>query len=91
LELERRKQHENKSQIVFLMYKTRFPHLRMVVDKNQEHFENPLVIRNLTVFLKLFYYACEGNDNIKRPRTPMCGVRRGVGLWHRCGSQRPGV
>ncbi len=49
----------------------------MVVEKNQKKFWNPLVIRNLTMFLKLFYDAYEGNDNVKRPRTPMCGARRG--------------
>jgi hypothetical protein len=49
----------------------------MVVEKNKKQFWNPLVIRNLTMFLKLFYGAYEGNDNVKRPRTPMCSARRG--------------
>ncbi len=26
---------------------------------------------------KTFYDACEENDDLKRPRTPMCGARRG--------------
>jgi hypothetical protein len=30
------------------------------------------------MFLKLFYDG-EGNDNVKYPRTPMCGARRGSG------------
>jgi hypothetical protein len=51
----------------------------MVVEKNQKQFWNPLVIGNLTMFLKLFYDAYEGNDNVKRPRTPMCGTRGGSG------------
>jgi hypothetical protein len=29
------------------------------------------------MFLELFYDACERNDNVKRPRTPMCGARSG--------------
>jgi hypothetical protein len=37
------------------------------------------------MFLRLFYDAYEGNDNVKRPRTPMCGARRGewdcVMMW----------
>jgi hypothetical protein len=31
------------------------------------------------MFLKLFYDACEGNDDVKCPRIPMCGARRGSG------------
>jgi hypothetical protein len=31
------------------------------------------------VFLKRFYDVCEGNDDVKRLRTPMCGARRGSG------------
>jgi hypothetical protein len=49
----------------------------MVIEKNQKLFQNPLVIRNEIMFLKLFYDACEGNDYVKRPRKPMCGARRG--------------
>ncbi len=33
--------------------------------------------KDLTMFLKLFYEACKGNDDVKRPRAPMCGGRRG--------------
>jgi hypothetical protein len=29
------------------------------------------------MFFKLFYEGCERNDDVKRPRTLMCGVRRG--------------
>ncbi len=31
------------------------------------------------MFLKLFYAVCERNDNVKWPRTPMCGARSGEG------------
>ncbi len=33
------------------------------------------------MLLKLFYDACEGNDDVKRLSTPMCGARRGE--WDR--------
>jgi hypothetical protein len=49
----------------------------MVIEKNQKQFYNPLVIRNLTIFVIIFCDVYEGNDDIKHPRTPMCGARRG--------------
>jgi hypothetical protein len=41
---------------------------------------NPLVIRNLTMFLKLFYDVCEGNEDIKRLTTSdsVCMTKKAV-------------
>ncbi len=75
LELERRKQHENKSRIIFWCLKR----VSSAQDGRREKFKTVLESpgNRESMFLKLFYDACERNDDVKCQKTPMCGARSG--------------